>query len=129
VLSLTASDGQLSSSDTVSITVGTPDDNKQSSGCECRSPAGDYFADIRRTGGNRCGRRAPDFQPGDVMGQSFRSRHRNFGDATKVSTTAAFSAAGTYTLRLTASDTALVSAGDVVITATVLSPRQSAARG
>jgi len=39
-----------------------------------------------------------------------------FGNAAALSTTAAFSASGTYTLRLTASDSALSSSADVVIT-------------
>ena len=39
-----------------------------------------------------------------------------FGDGTAASTTATFSKSGTYTLRLTASDTALTASDDVVVT-------------
>jgi PKD repeat protein len=39
-----------------------------------------------------------------------------FGDASVVDTTASFTAEGTYTLRLTANDSALSASADVVIT-------------
>jgi subtilisin family serine protease len=45
-----------------------------------------------------------------------------FGNASALSTTATFSAAGVYTLRLTASDSALSSTDDVVITVNPTSP-------
>jgi PKD repeat protein len=115
-LRLTASDGTLSTSDDVVIVVNANTANQApivNAGADqvINLPAsatltGTATDDGLPTGGTLTKSWSKVSGPGTVT----------FGSASSLSTTAKFSAAGTYTLRLTASDSSLASTDTVVIT-------------
>jgi hypothetical protein len=116
VLRLTATDGDLSSFDELTVTV---------------SPAGSNQAPVVSAGSDQAinlpstaaldGTVSDDGEPNPpgavttTWSQVSGPGTVTFGNANAVDTTASFSAAGTYTLRLTADDGALSSSDDVVI--------------
>jgi len=114
VLSLTASDTQLTSSDTLTITV-VPNN---------QPPAVDAGADQTITLPNNAslnGTVSDDGLPSGstvsvVWSKTGGPGNVTFGNSNIAVTTASFSAAGTYTLRLTANDTALTASDEIVIT-------------
>jgi RHS repeat-associated protein len=120
VLKLTASDGQLSSSDTVTVTViprNQPPavDAGQDQTVELPAAAelhGSVTDDALPRGSSVTATWSVAGGPGEVT----------FADPHAAVTTASFSAPGTYTLRLSASDTEFTVADDVVIT--VIPPNQ-----
>jgi RHS repeat-associated protein len=114
VLKLTASDGQLSSSDTTTITViprnqpptvdaGEPQTIEMPALAELRGTVSD---DAMPRGSTVTPTWSVVSGPGAVV----------FADPHAAATTAAFSAPGTYTLRLSASDTEFTVSDDVIIT-------------
>ena len=121
-LRLTASDGLLSSSDDVVFTVNAAPVNL--------APvvnAGPDFTITLPNGITLAGSATDDGQPtGSTLIKSWTKVGGpgtvTFGNAAALNSTATFSAAGTYTLRLTASDGLLSSSDDVVFTVNAAAP-------
>jgi hypothetical protein len=126
VLELVADDGELTSSDTITVTVETIPHN---------SPPIVYAGDditigvmqTRLTDGTVFDDGIP-FVPGSVTTLWSLVSGQGpvvFGDPTVVDTTISFSEIGVYTLRLSASDGQLVSSDDIVVTVDLLPPNQA----
>jgi len=121
-LRLTANDTALSSYDEVLITASAPPTvtNKPPT----VNAGSDQTINLKTT--NLAGTAVDDGLPGAGLriGWTKISGPGNvtFGNAAQVSTDATFSVIGTYTLRLTASDTALSSTDDVVVTVSSPTP-------
>src|SRR4029078_1905709 len=118
---LTASDGAFSSSDDLVIAVISPNPNSPNSNTAPQVNAGPDKSVTYPSGTNLTGTVADDGLPAGskvcsiwtfVNGPGFVV----FANALSPSTTATFSAAGVYTLRLTASDSAFTVFDDVVVT-------------
>jgi hypothetical protein len=117
VLRLTADDSALSSSKDVSITVNAPTSSN-------KAPVVNAGADQTITLPNSAtlnGTASDDGLPKNTLTTTWTKvsgpGNVTFANATSKSTTASFSAAGTYVLRLTASDSQLAKTDDVAITA------------
>ena len=114
-LRLTANDSALTTSDDIVITVNRAQPCAER---ERRARPDDHAARERepRRDGDR--RRPP--QPARAVSTTWSKVSGpgtvTFADATAIDTSASFSAAGTYTLRLTANDSALTGSDDVVVT-------------
>jgi len=116
VLRLTASDGDLSASDDVTVTVNAqPPVNT--------APSANAGADQVVTlpdSVNLAGSSSDDGLPSGVLNNSWSTVSGpgtvNFANSASAATTATFSTDGVYVLRLTASDTLLSSSDDVTIT-------------
>jgi hypothetical protein len=112
-LRLTASDGTLSSSDDLIVTV-----NPAAS----QPPVVNAGADqtITLPASASLAGSASDDGPPELLATTWSKASGpgtvTFGDANALSTTASFSASGSYTLRLTANDGTLTSADDMVVT-------------
>ncbi len=120
VLRLTAFDGQLSASDEAMVTVSLAPIVNQ-------PPTVNAGADRTTTLGTSItitGSASDDGQPANTLSTSWSLVSGpgtvSFGNASAMTTNATFSAAGTYVLRLTASDGALSASDDLVVTVTPL---------
>jgi PKD repeat protein len=115
VLRLTASDGALSSSATVTITVLSGPVNKAPT-----VSAGSPQTITLPASATLTGTATDDGLPSGTLTTTWNkvsgSGTVTFGSVNALSTTASFSVAGTYVLRLTASDGTLTSTSDVAIT-------------
>lgn len=125
-LQLTANDGALSSSDTVVITVNPAAPTNS-------APSVNAGADATitlPTGAILDGTVSDDGLPNNQVIVTWSKVNGpgtvTFGNATAVDTTATFSAAGVYTLQLSANDSALSSSDTVVITVNPSAPTNSA---
>ncbi|MGE3315225.1 MAG: DNRLRE domain-containing protein [Planctomycetaceae bacterium] len=114
VLRLSANDGQLSSSDDVTIVVNSAPVNQ--------APTVNAGNDLSITLGNTANLNATvsdDGLPSNSVTTTWTkvsgSGTVTFGNASAVDTTASFSAAGTYVLRLSANDSQLSASDDVTI--------------
>jgi hypothetical protein len=113
VLRLSASDGTLSSADDVTITV-----NAASNQAPVVNAGADQTITLPASA-NLSGSATDDGQPGPLTSNWSRVSGPGtvtFANAAAASTTASFSAPGTYVLRLSASDGTLTSTDDVTIT-------------
>jgi hypothetical protein len=117
VLKLLASDSVLSSSDTATITVNSASQNQPPT-----VNAGQDQTVILPNSATLSGTASDDGLPNPpgtlitAWSQFSGPGTVTFGDASSLSTTASFSAAGTYVLRLTADDSALQSSDDLTVT-------------
>ena len=115
VLRLTASDGALSSSDDVTVTVNTSGTNQAPT-----VSAGMDQTVTLPNGATLTGTVSDDGLPNGTLTRTWSKFSGpgtvTFGTPTANTTTATFSSAGTYVLRLTASDGALSSSDDVTVT-------------
>jgi hypothetical protein len=114
-LSLTAGDGELTSSDTVVVTVDPAPPNQ--------APSVDAGADQTITlpsSATLNGTASDDGLPSGTLGTSWSKASGpglvTFANASALSTTASFSAAGVYGLQLTASDGSLSSSDPTIVT-------------
>ncbi len=118
VLRLTASDGTLAASDDVTVTVTTSAPANQAPSVQ----AGSDLAGATGTPIQLAGAITDDGLPTGTLTSQWTLLSGpglvNFADANAASTTATFSVAGSYVLRLTASDGALSSSDDVTVTVT-----------
>lgn len=129
VLRLTSSDGSLSSSDDVTITITEATPPPPTNAAPTVSAGADQSVTMPNSA-NLDGTVSDDGLPsGSTVTQAWSqvsgTGTTTFGDATAVDTTASFSAAGTYVLRLTASDGALSSSDDVTVTVADVTPPPS----
>jgi hypothetical protein len=115
VLRLTVSDGERTSSDDLAVTVTSPAPSNEAPSVN----AGANQTITLPSGVNLTGTATDDGLPSGVLTAAWTKFSGpgtvTFGNPTAFTTTATFSAGGTYTLRLTASDGSLSSSADVVI--------------
>ena len=116
-LRLTASDSALSASDTVVVIV-NPAPVNQPPVVNAGPESDDHAAGHGELVGTATDERPtqPAREPDHDLVEGQRSGTVTFGNASARATTATFSLAGSYTLRLTASDSALSTLDDIVIT-------------
>ncbi len=125
VLKLEASDSLLSSSDTATITVNPASQNQPPT-----VNAGPDQTVILPNSATLSGTASDDGLPNPpgtlitTWSQLSGPGTVTFGDASSLSTTASFSASGTYVLRLTADDSALRSSDDLTVTVNPASQNQ-----
>ncbi len=118
VLRLTADDSELTASDDVTITVDGPN---QAPTVDAGTDQSSGLQETANLDGTVTDDGLPDPPAAFTVTWSKVSGPGTvtFGDANAEDTTASFSAAGTYTLRLTADDSELTASDDVVITVTI----------
>lgn len=129
VLRLSATDGDKTSTDEVTVTVTAVGTNQAPT-----VSAGADTSVVRPNAVNLDGTVTDDGLPAGASVTSTWSQvsvdpaggTATFGNANATDTTATFSAAGTYTLRLTADDTELQGSDDVVVTVTEPAPTNAA---
>src|SRR5205807_640524 len=116
VLRLTASDSALSATDDIAITVNA-DANGPPAGHAANPPNITLPASAQPAAtGTGAGRHQPPATETPPWGKVSGPGTVTFGSASARATTATFSAAGSYVLRLTASDSALSATDDIAIT-------------
>ena len=118
VLRLTVSDGAVTVSDDVTITVNPAPPNSRAGGQ--RGPRRDHHAAVVGDADGHRDRRRTAGAAGtavEELDESQRPGNRDLRELRRaLSTSATFSAAGTYVLRLTVSDSVLSSSDDVTVT-------------
>ncbi|MGE3686129.1 MAG: SdiA-regulated domain-containing protein, partial [Acidimicrobiia bacterium] len=128
VLRLTASDSALSASDDVQVTVGAAPPGNQAPVVNAGVDQSVTLPTPAALAGSATddGLPAPPATVTTTWSQVSGPGTTTFGDASSLSTSAAFSVAGVYVLRLTASDSVLSSTDDIQITVNPAAPGNQA---